>query len=67
MVSATHTIIFQGVDPTNLSNICIIDLDDAKRTLYVTTQIIVRYQDPNIINNYSTNNRMLRYKSIQEY
>ena len=67
IVNANHARQFQGVDPTKLSKICIIDLDYAKRTLDVTTHRSVWSQDPNLSRNYGTGDCMIRYKHIQEY
>ena len=60
IVNANHARQFQGVDPTKLSKICIIDLDYAKRTLDVITHTSVWSQDPNLIRNYGTNDFMIR-------
>ena len=57
----------QGVDPTQISKICIIDLGYAKRTLDVTAHTSVWSQDPNLSRNYGTGDCMIRYKHIQEY
>ena len=64
MFNDTHVRQFQDVDPSHLSKICRIYLDDAKRNLDVTTRTRVSSQEPNLIWNYVTNNRMIRYKSI---
>ena len=65
MVNATHTIQFQGFYPTHLYKIWRIELYDANRDLYVTTQMSVWSQYPKLRRNYGTNNRILRYKNIQ--
>ena len=57
----------RGVDPKHLSKIWRISLEDAQRTIDVTTQPSTRTDDPTISRNYSTNDRMLRYKRIEDY
>ena len=57
----------RGVDPKHLSNIWRISHEDAQRTLDVTTQTSTRTDDPTLSRNYSTNDRMLRYKRIKDY
>ena len=57
----------QGMKAAHLSKIWQIDLDAAKRTLDVTSQGSVRTHDPKLSRNYGTNDRMLRYKRINEY
>ena len=56
----------KGMDPTHLSKIWIIDIDDSKRTLDVTTQTSVWSQDPILGRSYGTNDHMLWYNCIQE-
>ena len=55
------------VDPKHLSKIWRISHDDAQRTIDVTTQISIRKDDPVLSRNYSTNNRILRYKRIKDF
>ena len=57
----------RGVTPEHLSKIWHISLEDARRTIDTTTQTSVRTQDPTLSRNYGTNNRMLRYRHIQDY
>ena len=57
----------RGVDPKHLSKIWGISHEDAQRTTDVTTQTSTRTDDPTLSRNYSTNDRMLRYKRIKEY
>ena len=57
----------RGVDPKHLSKIWRISHEDAQRTIDVTTQTSTRTDDPTLKRNYSTNDRMLRYKRIKEY
>ena len=57
----------RGVTPEHLSKIWHISQEDAKRTINTTTQTSVRMQDPMLSRNYGTNERMLRYKRIQDY
>jgi hypothetical protein len=67
MVSAAHAGKSKGVDPAHLSKIWKIDLKTAERTLEVTSQNSKRTDDPKLSRNYGTNDRMLRYKRINEY
>ena len=57
----------RGVDPKHLSKICRISHDDAQRTINVTTQTSNQTDDPVLSRNYSTNDRMLRYKKIKDF
>jgi hypothetical protein len=66
MVCATHARPRMDVDALHLSKIWKIDLDTAKRTLEVTTQRRKNTPLGALTKNYSTNDRMLRYKRIQE-
>ena len=54
----------RGVDPKHLSKIWRISHEDAQRTIDVTTQTSIRTDDLVLSRNYSTNDRMLRYKRI---
>ena len=56
-----------GVTPEHLSKIWRISQEDARRTINTTTQTSVRTQDPTLSCNYGTNDRMLRYRRIQDY
>jgi hypothetical protein len=67
MVSAAHAGKSKGIDAAHLSKIWKIDLKAAERTLDVTTQNSKRTDDPTLSRNYGTNDRMLRYKRIDEY
>ena len=57
----------RGVTPEHLSKIWRISQEDARRTINTTTQTSVQMQDPTLSHNYGTNDRMLRYKRIQDY
>ena len=57
----------RGVTPEHLSKIWRISVPDAKRTIETTSQNAVRTEDPTLSRNYGTNDRMLRYKRINEY
>ena len=57
----------RGVDPKHLAKIWRISHEDAQRTIDVTTQTSTRTDDPTLSRNYSTNDRMLRYKWIKDY
>ena len=57
----------RGVDPKHLSKILRISHEDAQRTIDVTTQTSTQTDDPTLSRNYSTNDRMLRYKRIKDF
>ena len=65
--SATHAEAPKGISSDHLSKVRKIDLESAKRTLDVTTQKCKRSYDPTLSINYSTNDRMLRYKRIGQF
>ena len=54
----------RGVDTKHLSKIWRISHEEAKITIDVTTQTSIRKDNPVLSRNYSTNDRMLRYKRI---
>ena len=57
----------KGVTPEHLSKVWRISHEDAKRTIDTTSQRAIRPTDPTLARNYGTNDRMLRYKRINEY
>ena len=57
---AAHATQPKGVTAQDLSRLWRIDLETAKRTLEVTTQLQRREDDPSLTRNYKTNDRMLR-------
>ena len=57
----------RGVDAAHLSKIWRISHEDATRTLAATTQSSMRPMDPSLSQNYGTNDRMLRYRRINDY
>ena len=57
----------RGVDPKHLSKIWRISHEDAQWTIDVTTQTSTRTDDATLSRNYSTNDRMLRYKRIKDF
>ena len=67
MASTAQAGKLRGVDPKHLSKIWRISHEDAQRTIDVTTQMSTRTDDPTLSMNYSTNDRMLRYKRIKDY
>ena len=67
MVSTAQVGKSRGVDPKHLSKIWRISHEDAQRTIDVTTQMSTRTDDPTLSRNYSTNDRMLRYKRIKDF
>lgn len=56
-----------GVDAEHLAKVWRIDLDSAKRTLGITSQRSTRTENPELSRNYGTNDRMLRYRRINEH
>ena len=54
MVSAARASRPKGIDASHLSKIWIIDLDSAKRTLEVTSQHIMRSDNPTLSRNFGT-------------
>jgi hypothetical protein len=67
MASATMASPQKDVNAEHLSKIWRIDVDSARRTLEVTTQHRQHTTNPKLTRNYSTNDRMLRYKRINEH
>jgi hypothetical protein len=68
LASAAHAQRTKGMDAAHLSKVWRISLDQAERTLGITTQTSVRTDDPKLSRNYGTNDRMpLRYKRINDY
>jgi hypothetical protein len=57
----------KGVTPQHLSKVWKIDVDTAKRTIDATTQLRQHDANASISRNYSTNDRMLRYKRINSH
>ena len=57
----------RGVDPKHLSKVWRISHEDDQRTIDVTTQMSIRTDDTTLSRNYSTNDRMLRYKRIKDF
>ena len=55
------------VDPKHHSKIWRISHDDAQRTIDVTIQTSIQTDDPVLTRNYSTNDRMLRYKRMKDF
>ena len=55
----------KGIRPEHLSKVWKIDLDDAARTLDVTTQHQEHSADCKIACNYGINNRMLHYRCLK--
>jgi hypothetical protein len=67
MASAIQGRRHQGVKPEHPLKIWRIDIETAKIALDTTAQTSVRTDDPKIAKNYGTNDRMLRYKRINDY
>eukprot|EP00957_Ditylum_brightwellii_P007892 597608-Ditylum_brightwellii.AAC.1 len=67
MTSATHACKPKGIDPTHLSKVWRISHEQAVNTIDATLQHSQRMDDPKLSRNYGTNDRMLRYKHINDY
>ena len=67
MASATHADKPRGTSAETLSKVWRIDLETARKTLEVTSQYKSHSEDTEFSRKYSTNDRMLRYKRINEY
>lgn len=67
MVSDAHARPRMEVNAEHLAKVWRIDVESAKRTLDVTTQHRKNTATPTLARNYSTNDRMLRYKRITEH
>merc|ERR1712197_305763 len=67
MIKATHAGVPKGITPEKLSKVWRIDLETAKRTIDVMSQNCARTENPEFSRNYTTNDRMLRYKRIKEH
>ena len=67
MASAASANQPRGVKPSHLSKIWRISHDEAKATLESTSQRSVRTDNPTLSRNYGTNDRMLRYKRLNDY
>jgi hypothetical protein len=67
MVSAAHAGRTKGVKAEHLAKTWRIDLETAQKTLDITSQKSTRTDNPTLSRNYSTNDRMLRYKRVNEY
>lgn len=63
-ISAAHAETLKGVDPVSLSKVWKIDVATAKRTLKATSQRRRIDVDNSLSHNLSTNDRIIRYKSI---
>ena len=57
----------KDVTPERLSKIWLIDIDTAKRTIDLTSQHVKHEGSDHLKCQYSTNNRMLRYKRIRTH
>ena len=66
-VSAAHADKARGVSAEHLSKVWCISLDAAERTLKVVNQKSLHKNNPALVRNYATNDRMLRYKRIDQY
>ena len=66
-IMAAHASRAQGVSAEHLAKVWKISIDEARRTLDVTRQSSVHKPDPKLARNFGTNDRMLRYKHLEEY
>ena len=66
-VSEVHAEQPKGVKPVDLTKLWRIDVDTARRTLEITTQLKQQETDGNLSHNFSTNDRMLRYRRINSH
>ena len=66
-MSAIHAGRHQGVKAKDLAKMWRIDENTAKKTLAITSQRSVRTDNPKLSRNFSTNDRTLRYKHLNEY
>ena len=66
-IMAAHASRAQGVSAEHLAKVWKISIEEARRTLDVTRQSLVHKPDPKLARNYGTNDRMLRYKHLDEY
>ena len=64
---AAHAKPYRDINAEQLSKVWRIDLETAEKTLNIVSQNCARTGDPSMVRNYSTNDRMLRYKRISEY
>jgi hypothetical protein len=67
MASAAHAKLRSHTTAEHLSKVWPIDLKTARKILEVTSQNCARTDNLALSRNYSTNNRMLRYKRLDEY
>jgi hypothetical protein len=67
MASSTQASATKGVTAEYLSKVWRIDIDDAAMSIKANTQRCVRSTGANLNRNYSTNDRMLRYKRIHQH
>ena len=65
-IMATEASKSKGVSREHLSKAWRISLKEADDTINVTSQNMIHCPDPKLARNYGTNNRMLRYKHIDE-
>lgn len=65
--SAAHARKPRGVNAEHLSKVWKIDVESARRTLEATSQHNTRTDNPKLSRNYGTNDRMLRYKRINQW
>jgi hypothetical protein len=57
----------RGVSSDHLSKVWRISIEEADDTIKITSQSKIHSADPQLAKNYGTNDRMLRYKHINEY
>jgi hypothetical protein len=67
MASSTQASATKGVTAEYLCKVWRIDIDDTTMSIKANTQRCVRSTGVNLNHNYSTNDRMLRYKRIHQH
>ena len=67
VIGATHSSTPKGIKAHELAKVFKIDVPTAKKTLQVTSQRCKRVKDPSLSRRFSSNDRMLRYKHINEF
>ena len=67
VIGATHQNPSKGLNAKELAKVFKIDIDTAKATLRATSQRCKRTKDASLSRRFSSNDRMLRYKHINDY
>jgi hypothetical protein len=67
MISASHAKMKRTIQAEHLSKIWKIDMDTASKTIDITHQNVNRKRSADLLRNYATNDKMLRYTRIKEF